>query len=111
MRIGLYAGLVLFFAFTVISMVRAAIYQHRLYRYLLMNHTETWEELTTIGGIGPGMLNSRRGMKFLLGPEYLNDPEVLRMKVIVRNSFLYVISGMLATFFWMCVIAAVTAHQ
>ncbi len=111
MRVGLYVGLVLLIVATLISMLRAAIYQHRLAKYLMMNHTETWKELTTIWGIGPGMLNSRRGMKFFKGSDYLNDPEVLRMKTIVRNSFVYTITGFVAVFFWWCIIVAVTSHR
>jgi hypothetical protein len=62
-------------------------------RYLLRNHTEKWKELTSVGDFGPGYANSIRGSKFLFGKEYLGDPEVLRLKVIVRNSYIFTIMG------------------
>ncbi|MBW8041684.1 MAG: hypothetical protein FVQ85_17035 [Planctomycetes bacterium] len=82
----------------VVSVVRLFVYQHKLMRYLLKNHTEKWKELTSILDFGPGYANSIRGMKFLFGKEYLGDPEVLRLKVIVRNSFLFAIMGAVMVF-------------
>jgi hypothetical protein len=59
---------------------------------------EKWKYLTTILGFGPGYANSRRGMKFLFGKDDLGDPEVIRLKTIVRNSFIYLFSGTITTF-------------
>ena len=99
MKTSFYGTLILFGAFTIASIIRLAIYQHKLYRYLLENHTEKWKDLTTVLGYGPGYANSFRGFKFLLGKEYLGDPEVLRLKVIVRNSILYIFAGIITFFF------------
>jgi hypothetical protein len=111
MRVAFYVGAILLFVFVGVSMLRAAIYQHKLYRYLLMNHSEKWKELTTVWGVGPGMANSLRGMKFLFGPDYLNDPEVLRLKALVKNSFAWVIFSWLAGFFWVFVYAIIAAWR
>ena len=81
-----------------VSAVRCMIYQHILMKYLLKNHTEKWKELTSIGDFGPGYANSIRGFKFLFGKDYLEDPEVLRLKCIVRNSSILTIMGMVMVF-------------
>jgi len=75
-------------------------------KYLLEKQTEKWKELTTVLGFGPGYANSFRGLKFLFSKEYLGDPEVLRLKVIVRNSYIYTFIGMVAIFlaFWLLVV-------
>ena len=99
MKNSFYGTLILFGAFTVFSLIRFMLYQHKLARYLLENHTEKWKELTTVLGYGPGYANSYRGFKFFFGKEYLDDPEVLRLMVIVRNSFMYFIGGAITTFF------------
>ena len=99
MKNSFHGALILFGAFTVFSWIRFVLYQHQLAKYLLKNHTEKWKELTTILGNGPGYANSYRGFKFLFGKEYLDDPEVLRLKVIVRNSIMYFIGGSITTFF------------
>jgi hypothetical protein len=99
MKTSFYGALILFGAYTIVSIIRFMLYQHKLARYLLENHTEKWKELTTVLGVGPGYANSYRGFKFFFGKEYLDDPEVLRLKVIVRNSFIYSFVGMITTFF------------
>ncbi len=96
-----YSSYVTFLFFTVgfiVFVLRLFVYQHKLMRYLLKNHTEKWKELTSILGSGPGLANGIRGIKFLFGKEYLGDPEVLRLKVIVRNSFLLAIMGSVMIF-------------
>ena len=89
--------------FAIISMIRLQIYQHKLWKYLREKHTEKWKYLTTFLGIGPGYANSFRGSKFIFGKDYLDDPEVLRLKVITRNSAIYVFTGFLAAFISICV--------
>lgn len=96
--------LVLPIGFTVISICRLVLFQHKLLKYLRENHTEKWKELTTIGGSGPGYANSIRGKKFLFDKCDLDDPEVLRLKVIVRNSYIYALTGFLGTFLFFCII-------
>ena len=41
MKTSFYGALILFGAYTVFSLIRFALYQHKLYRYLLENHTAT----------------------------------------------------------------------
>ena len=93
-----YGSVLLFAVFFVVSAVRSLVYQHKLMKYLLKNHTEKWKELTSIGDFGPGYTNSIRGFKFLFGKEYLGDAEVLRLKVIVRNSFIFTFMGSVMVF-------------
>jgi len=93
---------------SVVSLVRLVIYQHKLYTYLRVHHTEKWKELTTILGFGPGCGNSWRWVKFLLGKDDLGDPEVLRLMVIVRNSYIGAVTGFLATFLMALIIVACT---
>lgn len=107
MENSLYIGLFLFLAFLIFSMIRFFIYQHKLMQYLLEYHTEKWKDLTTVWGFGPGLANSFRGMKFLFGKDDLGDSEVLRLKVIVRNSFIHTLGGMFTIFFWWCFMVAI----
>ena len=106
MNKGFYIAILLFGAFTILSMVRFFVFQHRLCRYLLEKHTEKWKYLTSVLGSGPGYANSLRGMKFLFSKDDLGDPEVLRLKVIVRNSFIYALVGMVTVFVTFCVATA-----
>jgi len=87
------------------------VLQHKCYKYLREKHTEKWIELTTILGFGPGSVNSLRGMKFLFSKEYLGDPELLRLKVIFRNSLLYTITGLVAVFISFCITAYAYTKQ
>jgi len=81
-----------------ISWIRFMVYQHKLANYLREHHTEKWKYLTTIAGFGPGYANSRKGMKFIFSKEDLNDAELLRLKVITRNSFIHTIGGGITAF-------------
>lgn len=87
-----------FMAYILFAGGRLLMYQHKLFLYLQENHLEKWKELTTILGYGPGYLNSFRSLKFIYGKDYLDDPEVLRLKVVIRNSITYVFLGFMATF-------------
>jgi hypothetical protein len=89
-------GFLFILGLTVLSAVMCKILHHKLYKYLREKHTEKWIELTTIFGFGPGAVNSRRSMKFVFSKEYFDDPELLRIKVKVRNSVLYTVTGILA---------------
>ncbi len=98
-------GFFLILGLTLISAVRCVVLQHKCYKYLREKHTEKWKELTTILGFGPGSVNSLRGMKFLFSKEYLGDPELLRRKVIFRNSLIHTITGIVAVFIMFCIMA------
>lgn len=82
----------------VVSMIRCLIYQHILLKRLREKYTEKWKEITTLPGLGPGFVNGPKGLSFIFGSDDLDDPEILRLKVITRNSFLYAITGMIAAF-------------
>ncbi len=100
METSLKFGTIFLFVGTILFGIRVLIYQHKLYHYLLKHHTEKWKKLTTVFGFGPGLANGLRGMKFLYSKDYLDDSEVLRLKVIIRNSFILTLGGMFATLFW-----------
>ena len=101
-----YLGVLIFAVFAISSAARFFIYQRKLMKYLLEKHTEKWNDLTTIIGYGPGYANSLKGIRFLFGKDYLNDPGILRLKVIVRNSFLYTLFGMMGTSLAFCIAVA-----
>jgi len=98
MKYGLYAGLFLFLLFTIVSIVRCIASLYKLNRHIREKHTEKWKYLTTLPGFGPGCKNDIRMLKFVFGKDDLGDPEVLRLKVIVRNSIIYHITGIVAVF-------------
>jgi len=98
MKYHLYLAPVLLVTFAVISMIRCQIYQHKLMKYLREHHTEKWKYLTSLLGSGPGYVNSFRALPGLLDKDDLGDPEVLRLKVITRNSALYVLTGFVSAF-------------
>ena len=98
MSIEFYLPILFLFISSLVFMARCLIYQQRLSDYLRVHHMDKWKELTTIPGWGPGFTNPWRGLPFLFGREDLGDPEVLRLKVIVRNSYIYTVTGFLATF-------------
>ena len=89
---------IFFFVCIGIMMLRCYVYQKKLLRYLIENHTEKWKELTTVWGIGPGMANSFKGFKFLYGKDYLDDDEVLRLKNKIRNSYSLILFFVFITF-------------
>lgn len=98
MKNGFYGAILLFAVFMIISALRCLFYQHKLLKYLLKNHTEKWKYITTVLGFGPGYANGLRVIKFLFGKDYSDDPEVLRLKTIVRNAFIHTFGGMITTF-------------
>ena len=91
-------GFVFAIFITVVSAIRCNIYQCRLYKYIRENHTEKWIELTTVFGFGPGLRNNIKARKFWFSKDYLGDPEVLRLKVLCKNSYVYVVTGIGAIF-------------
>ena len=64
MKTSFHGALILFGAYTGFSLIRFALYQHKLYRYLLENHTEKWKDLTTVLGHGPGYANGYKAFKY-----------------------------------------------
>jgi len=106
-----YIGIIFIFAVTTVSMIRCLVYQHKLFNYLRENHTEKWKELTTVFGLGPGIQNSLRGSRFLFGKDYLDDTEVLRLKVIARNSAIYTATGFFAMFIAFFISVVVHSRQ
>ena len=106
MNVSLYIPVLVLFVATAAFLVRLMIYQRKLSDYLRVNHTEKWKELTTIWGFGPGYVNSWRAKRFLFSKDDLGDPEVLRLKVIVRNSYIGVMTGIPATFLMALIIVA-----
>jgi hypothetical protein len=96
-------GFLFILGLTIISAARLMYYQHRCCKYLREKHTEKWKEITTIFGFGPGLVNGIKGMKFLLGKDDLGDPEFLRLKILFRNSLIYLVTGIGATFIMFCI--------
>jgi hypothetical protein len=74
------------------------IMQYKLMNYLRQNHYEKWKYLTTVPGLGPGYANNFLGIAFLFSGEDLGDSEMMRMKIIIRNSLIYTLTGMMAAF-------------
>jgi len=108
MKLDYYIG-ILPFVIAIFSMIRFLVFEHRLYKYLRENHTEKWKELTTIFGLGPGYANSRKARKFIFGKCDINDPELIRLMVITRNSYIYMVTGFIAgflTFFFLTIFNA-----
>ena len=108
MSVEAYIPIVFLFIASLVFLVRVLVYQQRLSNYLRTHYMEKWKELTTISGVGPGFANPWRGLPFLFGPEDLGDPEVLRLKLIVRNSCIYTVTGFLATFLMAVIMIAST---
>jgi hypothetical protein len=98
-------GFLFILGLTVLSAVRCMFLHHKCYQYLREHHTERWKELTTTFGFGPGLANSRREIKFLLSKEYFDDPELLRIKVKLRNSAVHIVTGILAVFIMFFIMA------
>ena len=97
---------VLFGVFTIISLIRFFVYQQELIQYLLSHHIDQQKDLLTFLDYRPEYSNSFRGLKFLydkdylrflFGEDYLDDPELLRLKVLVRKSFINMTGGTLTT--------------
>ncbi len=94
---GAETGFVVILFVTIISWIRYIIWQHKCYKYLRQEHTEKWKELSTVLGIGPGFANGVRGIKFFCGKEDFGDPEIVYLKVKIRNAFIYAATGVGAT--------------
>jgi len=86
--------------------IRTSWLQYKLLVYLRENHFEKWEKLTTILGFGPGLSNGFRGIPFLYSKDDLDDPDVRRLKVKIRNSIALVLLTMLGTFLTFAVLVA-----
>jgi len=93
-------GLLVLGGVTIISMIRGLVFQHKLWDYLRSNHAEKWQDLTFIGKWGLGLANGQKTLVFLFSREDLNDAEVLRLKVLTRNSFVLQLAGFVALFAW-----------
>ena len=107
-NVFLYSVAIMGFGYVVFMGIRSITYQKKLLRHLLENHTEEWKELTSVFGFGPGLANSSKGHRFLFSKEYFEDPEVLRLKVIVRNAHVATILGMFTTFVAIVVVIALS---
>jgi hypothetical protein len=93
-------GLLTIGAITLLSMINVLIYQHKLWDHIRKNHADKWKDLTFTGKWGLGLANGQKSLVFLFSRETLSDPEVLRLKVITRNSFIYQLAGFLGLFVW-----------
>ena len=92
-------GFFFMFLVTIVSVIRLNILQHQFYNYLRKNHFEKWKELTTIFGFGPGMVNGKKALKFILKNDNdIDDPEYFYYKIKCRNALTYVITGIGAIF-------------
>ena len=105
MKIQTVIGFLFILGLMFMSAVRLMYTQHKLYKYLRENHTEKWKYLTTFLGLGPGGANSWKGIKFLLSQDYLGDPELLRLKVVCKNSLIYVIIGIGCVIIMFCLMS------
>jgi hypothetical protein len=90
------------FLFTIIRL-QAQGYKYD--KYLRRNHFEKWQEVTTVFGFSPGLLNSYRAWKFLFSNECYGDEELLIMKSKVRRAMYYVVIGGFASLFAMLMMA------
>jgi len=89
-----YSFLIIMAIFVLISIIRLMVYLYKLDRLLFKKHTEKWKYLTTLLGFGPGCQNPVRNLPFLFSNEDFGDKEVLRLKIIVKHSLLYVLTGL-----------------
>ena len=96
MKYGLYGAVFLFSLFTIVSIVRCIVSLCKFNKYLREKHTEKWKYLTTIPGFGPGCKNDIRMLKFMFSKDDLGDRDVLRLKVLSRNSIIYMVTGLVA---------------
>jgi len=103
-------GLLTIGAITILSIINVLIYQHKLWGHVRKNHAEKWKDLTFTGKWGLGLANGQKSLVFLFSRENLNDPEVLRLKVITRNSFLYQLAGFLGLFVWATIMMGILSR-
>lgn len=103
-------GLLTIGSITILSMINILIYQHKLWEHIRKNHAERWKDLTFIGKWGLGLANGQKALTFLFSREYLNDNEVLRLKVITRNSVLYLFAGFLSLFAWASIMMSILSR-
>jgi len=59
-------------------------YQRFLYAYLKKHKYERWRDLTSIGEIGPGGMNSFKGIKYIYSHQDKENEEILRLKDKLR---------------------------
>ena len=88
-------GVFLIFSVIILSVVRMAILGNAYSHYLRKNHFEKWKEITTVFGVGPGMLNSYRAFKFLYSKDDLGDKQLMIMKTKLRNAWICVMAAMI----------------
>ena len=111
MQIGLYVGLISFCVFVPVSLIRGMVLPKRYYRYLRQNHPKVWEDITTVFGIGPGMRNSYRGLKFFLSHEDIDDTNLRAMKASVRNAIIYFFTGSVGIFIILAIIVKLSTSK
>lgn len=104
-KIQLAIGFLFILGLTIISAVRLMCFQHKLYKYMRENHIEKWKYLTTVLGLGPGMANSWKGIKFLLSKDDLGDTKLLYLKAVCKNSLIYEITGIGGVIIMFCLMA------
>jgi len=86
-------------ALLVISIIRFIYFGQRLNKLMIDKYREEWKGLTTIPGFGPGCSNPFRSLPFLFNKQDFGDKEVLRLKIKIRNSFLFAVVSIPALFF------------
>jgi hypothetical protein len=73
----------------ILSWVTTVFNSFKLQNYLKNNHYDKWRELTSVGKIGPGLVNPFKGLAFL-SKEMEGDEQLLRLqdrtKISVRYS-------------------------
>jgi hypothetical protein len=57
-----------------------------------------------------GLANGQKALAFLFSREDLNDAEVLRLKVLTRNSFILQLAGFVALFAWASLMTNIIIH-
>ena len=94
---GFVAAAILFGILTIHSAIKFFVSQQKFMNYLLKNHTEKWKELNTYPIYGPSFRDTFRGFRFYFDEDSLDDPEVLRLKAIVRKSYICMALGIVTT--------------
>ena len=89
----LYALVVTFMVLLVVSLCRAFIYGYTLNSLVCDKYPDKWKYITTIPGCGPGGVNAIRADRFLFSDEDFGDKEVFRLRIIVKRSWIYVLTA------------------
>lgn len=71
-----------------ISIGNVLITSHKLYGHLMDAHYDRWRHITSVGGMGPGMANTLRGLDYLFSDQDDDDPQVVRLRAAVKRSLL-----------------------